>query len=127
MVSSTKFDSIIAVIVTDVEPSKGSGESTYVVINSYTLMQTDEPSKKQSFLSKLKPGSKVPSTTKSVWMPRSEYKKFFAKDKQGNYIGTEPPRTWSEDELDDEFGQYDKDFKPSVGTDGLIFGGRTKS
>lgn len=41
-------------------------------------------------------------------MPRREYKKYFAKDKEGRYIGTEPQRQWTEEELDDEFGQYQK-------------------
>jgi hypothetical protein len=41
-------------------------------------------------------------------MPRREYKRFFAKDKDGNYIGTEPQREWTEEELEEEFGQYHK-------------------
>jgi hypothetical protein len=49
------------------------------------------------------------STTKTVWMPRREYKKYFAHDTAGNYIGTEPQRQWTEDELQEKFGQYHKD------------------
>lgn len=59
-------------------------------------------------MSKLKK-DKEPSTTQVVWMPRGEYKKHFAKDNSGRYIGTEPQREWTEEELEDEFGQYQKD------------------
>jgi hypothetical protein len=41
-------------------------------------------------------------------MTRLDYKKYFAKDREGNYIGTEPKREWTEEELDDEFRQYQK-------------------
>lgn len=51
---------------------------------------------------------KGPPTTRAVWMPRREYKKYFARDKNGNYVGTEPQRQWTEDELQEQFGQYDK-------------------
>ena len=53
--------------------------------------------------------NKVPSTTRTVWMPRRDYKKYFAKDKDGKYIGTEPQRGWTDDELEDMFGQYHKE------------------
>lgn len=42
-------------------------------------------------------------------MPRGEYKKHFAKDKNGNYIGTEPQRQWSDEELQEKYGQYHKE------------------
>jgi hypothetical protein len=45
---------------------------------------------------------------KIVLMPQSEYAKHFAKDKAGNYIGTEPQRDWTEAELDERYGQYKK-------------------
>lgn len=63
---------------------------------------------KKSFMSKFKK-EKGPSTTKAVWMPRREYKKYFAKDGNGKYIGTEPQREWTAEELEDEFGQYQKE------------------
>ncbi|KFY92800.1 hypothetical protein V500_04027 [Pseudogymnoascus sp. VKM F-4518 (FW-2643)] len=85
-------DSVIAVIVTNVVPS----EKARVVEG------------KKSFMSKFKK-DKEPATTKAVWMPRREYKKFFAKDKDGKYIGTEPQREWTEEELEEEFGQYQKE------------------
>ena len=64
--------------------------------------------RKTSFMKKFKK-EKEPSTTRTVWMPRREYKKYFAKDKDGNYVGTEPQRKWTEDELMDKFGQYHKE------------------
>ncbi|KFY33361.1 hypothetical protein V494_07687 [Pseudogymnoascus sp. VKM F-4513 (FW-928)] len=85
-------DSIIAVIVTNVVPAE----------------KPKEVEKKRSFMSRVR-GAEEPSTTKAVWMPRREYKKFFAKDSAGNYIGTEPKREWTEEELEDEFGQYQKE------------------
>jgi len=39
-------------------------------------------------------------------MPRSEYAKYFVRDAQGRYIGTEEEREWSEEELDRSFGRY---------------------
>lgn len=39
-------------------------------------------------------------------MPRKDYKKYFARDREGNYAGTEPEREWSREELDRDFGQY---------------------
>lgn len=64
--------------------------------------------RKKSFMGKFKK-DKEPSTTKAVRMPRRDYKKFFAKDKDGKYIGTEPQREWTMEELEDEFGQYQKE------------------
>lgn len=39
-------------------------------------------------------------------MPRRDYKRHFARDRDGNYVGTEPEREWYEDDLEREFGQY---------------------
>jgi hypothetical protein len=64
--------------------------------------------RKKSFINKFKK-EKKPSTTKTVWMPRREYKKYFARDKDGKYVGTEPQRVWTEEELQNEFGQYHKE------------------
>lgn len=44
----------------------------------------------------------------SVQMPRRDYLKYFAKDEDGNYIGTEPQRAWTEEELSEMFRQYKK-------------------
>ena len=41
-----------------------------------------------------------------VKMPRRDYKRLFARDKDGNYIGTEPEKRWTETEVKREFDQY---------------------
>ncbi|OBT97513.1 hypothetical protein VE01_04576 [Pseudogymnoascus verrucosus] len=85
-------ESIIVAIITNVVPAQKP-----------TVVEG-----KKSFMGKFKK-DKEPSTTKAVRMPRREYKKFFAKDKDGKYIGTEPQREWTQEELEDEFGQYQKE------------------
>lgn len=42
----------------------------------------------------------------AIKMPRKDYKAYFAKDRNGNYAGTEPEREWSQEQLDERFGQY---------------------
>ncbi len=39
-------------------------------------------------------------------MPRKDYKKYFAKDRNGFYAGTEPERDWSDLELQQVFGRF---------------------
>ena len=39
-------------------------------------------------------------------MPRLAYKKHFARDRDGNYAGTEPEKEWSREDLDREFGEF---------------------
>lgn len=40
-------------------------------------------------------------------MPRRDYKRYFAHDRNGNYVGTEQPeREWDEGDLQREFGMY---------------------
>lgn len=39
-------------------------------------------------------------------MPRREYLKYFARDRDGNYVGSEKEQGWSVKELDDTFGAY---------------------
>lgn len=46
---------------------------------------------------------------KVVFMPRAEYLKRFAKDYEGRYIGTEPQKEWTAEELDEKYGKYKKD------------------
>jgi hypothetical protein len=43
---------------------------------------------------------------KVVYMPRRDYLKFFARGLKGEYIGSEPWRRWSEEELEERFAQY---------------------
>jgi len=99
-------DSLIPAIVTDVVPS-------------VKTVQVEAGKKKGGFLSKFK-GKKEEELnengerkgiTKVVYMPRREYLKYFAKDEGGAYIGTEPYKKWTEDELEVEFGKY----KPQIG------------
>ena len=39
-------------------------------------------------------------------MPRRDYKRYFARDRHGNYAGTEPEREWSKEDLEREFGEF---------------------
>jgi hypothetical protein len=39
-------------------------------------------------------------------MPRSNYLRYFKRDKTGNYIGTEDERSWTVEELYQMFGKY---------------------
>ncbi|GAB7360189.1 hypothetical protein MBLNU230_g7951t1 [Neophaeotheca triangularis] len=43
---------------------------------------------------------------KAVKMPRSAYKAYFAKDKDGNYAGSEPERDWDEADLMQQFAEF---------------------
>jgi hypothetical protein len=90
-------DSIIPAIITDVIPAENKNNVV-------------EP-KKKGLLGKLK-GKKEDlvksekGVLKVVFMPRREYQKFFARDLKGNYIGTEPFRRWTEEELEELYGRY---------------------
>ena len=94
-------DSIIPAIVVDVIPSI-----------------TSPPKKKgrsASFLQKLKTGLSEEKNgngrlTKVVYMPRREYLKWFARDEKGQYIGSEPKKEWTEEELAEQF----KEWQPAV-------------
>jgi len=89
-------DSIIPAIVVGVLPS------TKTVPNEILPAP-----KKSSFLSKLKSDKpKSPSSTKVVFMPRREYMKYFARGLNGEYIGSEPYKQWTEDELEETFAKY---------------------
>ncbi|KFX98312.1 hypothetical protein O988_04414 [Pseudogymnoascus sp. VKM F-3808] len=88
-------DSIIAVIVTNVVPAQKP-------------MAPEGSKGKKTLLGKIRKPRTPSNITKATWMPRREYKRFFAKDKDGNYIGTEPQREWTEEELEEEFGQCRK-------------------
>jgi len=97
-------DSIIPAIVIDILPSAKLGDDEAI------------PSipRKTSFLSKLKPDKspKAGSTTKVVYMPRREYQKYFARGLSGEYIGSEPYRQWTLEELEETYGQYKPAAKP---------------
>lgn len=85
-------DSIIPAIVTNVIPEeKPEGEKK----------------RRGSFIKMLKgEGKKKEGMVKVVYMPRREYKKWFARDLTGEYIGSEPYRQWGEAELEETFGKY---------------------
>ncbi|KAG4429478.1 hypothetical protein IFR05_015041 [Cadophora sp. M221] len=46
------------------------------------------------------------SDIKVIRMPRSEYLRSFARDKNNEYVGTDPERRWTEQDLEEEFGVY---------------------
>ena len=50
--------------------------------------------------------SKDPRPMKVVRMPRMDYLKYFARDEHHNYIGTEPERRWTPEEVEEKWGQY---------------------
>jgi hypothetical protein len=43
---------------------------------------------------------------KEVKMPRGDHVRYFRRDAQGHYTGTEPEREWSETEIMEKYGQY---------------------
>ena len=55
---------------------------------------------------------------KVVFMPRAEYLKHFAKDYDGQYIGTEPRKEWTADKLEEKYGKYKKDLRAKRGQRG---------
>jgi hypothetical protein len=82
-------DSIIPAIVVD-------------VIRSHKTVEEEEKRKRRgSFLKKFK-GEPKKDESKGL----TEYLKWFARDLEGKYIGTEPYKRWEEDELDEAFRQY---------------------
>jgi hypothetical protein len=42
----------------------------------------------------------------AIKMPRKDYKAYFARDRNGNYAGTEPEREWTQEQLDEKFGEF---------------------
>ena len=91
-------DSIIPAIVVDVIPSQKTIEE-----------EERKSAKKRSFMRKLKGEPRTATAkglTKVVYMPRREYLKWFARDLEGKYVGTEPYKVWGEDELEEAFAQY---------------------
>jgi hypothetical protein len=94
-------DSIIPAIVVDVIPSAKSVEGE------------QKRSRRTSFLKKLKGEKKhdvgEKGLVKVVYMPRRDYLKWFARGTNGEYIGSEPYKKWTKDELEEAF----KQFKPA--------------
>jgi hypothetical protein len=50
---------------------------------------------------------------KVIRMPRSEYRRYFARDSEGNYAGTEPLREWALQDLMREYGIHQEPSAPS--------------
>jgi len=68
----------------------------------------DEVPKKKGLMRFLDKSEKDPST-KVVYMTRGDYKKYFVKDSEGKYAGTEPEQQWTLEDLEERFGKYQKD------------------
>lgn len=90
-------ESIIPVIIVNVTPSQ-KPESPQRKKRSKSITSIFKGEKAEKDASK--------KITKIVFMPRGEYLKHFAKDDDGNYIGTMPQKEWTEDELDEKFGIF---------------------
>ncbi|KAG0648092.1 hypothetical protein D0Z07_5721 [Hyphodiscus hymeniophilus] len=91
-------DSIIPAIVVDVIPNPKTVEE-----------EEKKRARRGSFLKRLKGEAKKDDDrgmTKVIYMPRRDYLKWFARDLEGKYIGTEPYKQWDEDELEEKFKQY---------------------
>jgi len=89
-----------------------------VIVTGVILSASSPPSKtKYSFLDKLKLDKGGPDpTTKVIFAPRGEYLKYFARDSNGVYIGTEPQRRWTEQELEEGYSKYKKDLRQRAHT-----------
>jgi hypothetical protein len=87
-----------------------------IVIDVIPVDEQKKSERKDSFISRLKgqgKGDRDGKLTKVVYMPRREYLKFFARDVNGVYRGSEPYRMWTETELEETFGKYKPaDVKP---------------
>ncbi|KAG9240543.1 hypothetical protein BJ878DRAFT_525578 [Calycina marina] len=102
-------DSITSVVVTNVIPSikplsPNVGETKSKVAKIQNIFNKGKGEKETG-------DGRV---TKVVFMPRVDFKEWFAKDDNGVYVETEPNREWTEEELDEEFGAY-RPAKPEQG------------
>jgi len=110
-------DSIIPAIVTDVIPAGYSASLECTSGGEMGQAQADGKKRRGSLLKKWKgEKAKKDRIMKVVYMPRIEYTRNFARDANGLYIGTEPHRRWTEEELDGKYAQY----RPKVGKRGSI-------
>ncbi|KAK6591289.1 hypothetical protein H4I95_12262 [Botrytis cinerea] len=89
-------DSIIPAIVVDVIPAERRDSSGSDNSHNDTITQKN----------------------RTVYMPKKEYTKHFARGHSGEYIGTEPFRRWSEEELEQTFGK----FRPPKRNNGMFWG-----
>jgi hypothetical protein len=75
------------------------------------LVANSEPKveERKGFMGKMKglvSGKDKEGKLRVVYMPRREYLKYFAKDDDNNYVGTEPQKSWTDEELDKMFAKY---------------------
>lgn len=110
-------DSIIPAVVLNVIPSANPAFS-----NIEKEKKLNSKMNKITNIFKKEKGEKEDGktrVTRVVFMPMRDYQKWFAKDDNGAYIGTEPSREWTEAELEEEFGAY----RPAKGEQGINAGG----
>ncbi|QSZ34075.1 hypothetical protein DSL72_005663 [Monilinia vaccinii-corymbosi] len=119
-------ESIIPAIVIDVIPAKrrysscsNSSHNDEATRHKSRTGLVSRLVKKKKDRAKI-PGEEKDKLTKVVCMPRREYLKYFARGPSGEYIGTEPHRRWTEEELEQTFGK----FRPPARRNSGIFWGR---
>lgn len=95
-------DSIIPAIVVDIIPSSRPARD-------------GEEGMKKGLLGRFKIGKKEEGNekgiTKVVYMPRRDYQRYFARDPKGVYIGSEPYRRWTQEELEEKFAKFAEEMK----------------
>ncbi|KAF7960042.1 hypothetical protein EAE96_001642 [Botrytis aclada] len=116
-------DSIIPAIVVDVIPAERRGSSGSESSHNDTIPLKSKTGLVSRLVKKKKDkgrngDDKEKKLTKVVYMPRKEYLKHFARGHSGEYIGTEPYRRWSEEELEQTFGK----FRPPKRGNGMFWG-----
>ncbi|OBT45153.1 hypothetical protein VE00_04318 [Pseudogymnoascus sp. WSF 3629] len=76
------------------------------------LIRVREPSKSAKATPRLRRslracfGAKEKTKVVMAMMPRRDYLRYFAHDEAGNYVGTEKEESWTESDLEEEFGEY---------------------
>jgi hypothetical protein len=95
-------EAIIPVIITDVIPDPEAQDKKPVGKGEKLMQKLTVPQ-----LGKWKlPKGDGSVITKVMFMPEGDRKKWFAKDKEGNYVGSEPHKQWTETELEERWGKY---------------------
>jgi len=120
-------DSIIPAIVVDVIPTERRYSSGSDSSHDSDVKRSKSKTGLVSRLVKKKKNNgnngeeeKKKRLTKVIYMPRGEYLKHFARGQGGEYVGTEPHRRWTEEELEKTFGK----FTPPVKRHNGLFWGR---
>lgn len=92
-------ESIVPVIITDVIPN-------YETQNQEPVGKGEKLMQKLTHIGHKPPEGDGSVITKVVFMPEGDRKKWFAKGKEGKYVGSEPHRQWTETELNERWGKY---------------------